>query len=181
MFKLKTLFKRIKPSYNVMFVDVDGVLNNDTNLYDDVALNDELISNVCMVAQAVQAKIVLSSSWRCHSNPLKRVMDAFRRHGMVLYGITAEGVSETDFQKTKYKDVPRTQYYDWEEDMRFDRGAEIAVWLNENPQVDKFLIIDDDIKDIEPYFPKENILKTNFKDGFTREDTNRAYLFFTKE
>ena len=65
--------------------------------------------------------------------------------------------------------------------MRFDRGAEIAVWLNENPQVDKFLIIDDDIKDIEPYFPKENILKTNFKDGFTREDTNRAYLFFTKE
>ena len=181
MFKFKRLFKKLKPSYNVMFVDVDGVLNNDSNLYDDNAINDELLSNLCMVVHAVNAKVVISSSWRCHCNPLKHVMDAFRKHGVNVYGITPEGVDEVDFQKTKWKEVPRTRYYDWDEERRNDRGAEIAMWLHENPQVDKFLIIDDDMKDIEPYFPEANLLKTSFRTGFTRQDTNKAYLFFTRE
>ena len=181
MWKIKNLFRKIRPSFNIMFVDVDGVLNNDDNLYDDVALNDKLISNLCMVAHAVNAQIVLSSSWRCHSNPLKHVMDAFRKHGITLYGITAEGVAEEAFKQTKWGNIERTKFYDWDEEVRNDRGAEIAMWLHENPQVDKFLIIDDDMKDIEPYFDKKNLLKTSFKDGFTREDANRAYLFFTKE
>lgn len=181
MLDIRRLFKKIKHSNNVIFLDVDGVLNNDANLYEDNALNDELISNVCMVAQAAQAKIVITSSWRVYCNPLKKIMDAFRKHGITIYGITQEGVAERTFQETKWKDVKRTSYYDYDDEIRNDRGAEIAMWLHDNPQFDKFLIIDDDMKDIAPYFPEKNLLKTNFHTGFTRDDTNKAYLFFTKE
>jgi len=54
------------------------------------------------------------------------------------------------------------------------RGLQIGSWLDEynttsKDKIEKYLIIDDEIVDIKPYLPKENILKINSKDGLTEE------------
>ena len=58
-----------------------------------------------------------------------------------------------------------------------ERGEEIKHWLDNNKdfEVSSFVIIDDDIFDIKEYFPN-NIVETNFKDGFTD-----AHLKLAKE
>ena len=46
----------------VIFLDVDGVLNSNRTLYEDISLEDDLISNLKELVDKTGAKIILSSS-----------------------------------------------------------------------------------------------------------------------
>lgn len=48
-----------------------------------------------------------------------------------------------------------------------NRGVEILNFLNAHP-TDNYIIIDDETKDIEKYFPQEKIIKTNIKNKSLR-------------
>jgi len=65
------------------------------------------------------------------------------------------------------------------------RGLQIGSWLDEynttsKDKIEKYLIIDDEIVDIKPYLPKENILKINSKNGLTEEKITEIINYFTK-
>lgn len=103
-----------------IFLDVDGVLNN----YDMLRRNGfdyidpELVARVGMVVDKTGADIVLSSTWRIQKGDRRLVEEALGAVGMSLLDSTPE------------LDGPRAD--------------EIRAWLDANPGVVRFAILDDD-------------------------------------
>ncbi len=113
----------------VIFLDIDGVLNS--RLYDrargerDGNIDESRLPLLKELVDKTNANIVLSSTWRFHWNANGAQTD---EEGIALvktflkYGITI-------YDKTPYIDHNRT--------------AEITAWLELNPDVERFVIIDD--------------------------------------
>ena len=112
----------------VIFLDVDGVLNSDEyfdkikNLNIDGIQSEIDVEKIKMLNMAINetgAKIVLTSSWRYTRNAqeLKKLLSE--------YGIPTDS---TPFIQNK-------------------RGLEIKQYLLENPDVENFSIVDDELFD----------------------------------
>ena len=54
-----------------------------------------------------------------------------------------------------------------------DRGAEIAAWLLDHPNVSNFVILDDEDSDIKSWFPN-NLVKTDIQVGLTLDACLKA-------
>ena len=125
---------------NYIFTDIDGVLNTITK-NDWNTISVELYDNLC---QEFNLKPVITSSWRVkHSiSELNRI---FQYQGIFvdIYDFTPIITSE-------------------------GRGGEIENWLQNN-QYDNYIILDDNIRDIESYGLK-NIVKCRSWIGFTKEE-----------
>ncbi len=110
----------------VIFLDIDGVLNSDeyyekTRNLDIQGIESEIdVSKIELLKKAIditEAKVVLTSSWRYTKNALL-LKDLLR----------------------KYKiNVDSTPYIDNK------RGLEIKKWLLDNPNVEDYVIIDDEV------------------------------------
>ena len=114
---------------NVLFLDVDGVLNSHefalsgkwgsrANEQIDQKLMDRLIR---IIDTLPDLEFVLSSTWRIL--PENEGEYALRQHG---------------FKKSFVGHTPRLRDFD------ASRGDEIQAWLDEHPEVEKFVILDDD-------------------------------------
>ena len=160
----------------VIFCDVDGVLNNMEQLYRDEAFDPRCINRLVNLVRDTGARVVLSSSWRCIPQALKKVMDTLAKHDVFLYSITEEGIFFDRFKNTPWQDIePCLKFYQ-EQGKNFDRGAEIAAWLMDNATVDEpisFVIFDDEAEDIRPYFPN-HLVRTLFSKGLTDNDVDAA-------
>jgi hypothetical protein len=101
----------------VIFLDFDGVLVTVHDRYTNASpycvamLND--------ITNQTDAKIVVSSSWRCGST-VAELTDTLQR-----WGVTGEVIGKTPLLRGK------------------KRGYEIQAWLDEHP-VKSFVILDDD-------------------------------------
>ncbi len=119
---------------NVIFLDIDGVLNPYPNQRqnmeagtDDTSvlkLDSECMKVLRRIIEKTGAKLVLSSSWRCEEwyggfASKENVERQLQEYGMGLLDST-----------------PVLPVY--------DRGKEILCYLQEHPEVEKFLILDDD-------------------------------------
>lgn len=159
---------------NVLFLDIDGVLNSGPWLALETENSEEFHSrtDICQgtkdmdpeavgrlqrIVDATGAKIVLSSSWRYLYQP-KKFMELLRAHGFVGDLIGATPLSE---------DVPG----------RKCRGDEVAMWLEENSFLDikRFVILDDaeSFGDLE-----HRLVRTNFECGLTDENVKSAIALF---
>lgn len=104
----------------VIFLDVDGVLNN----YDLLRRNGfdyidpELVARVGMVVGKTGADIVLSSTWRLQKGDRRLVEEALGAVGISLLDATPS--------------------------LGGPRSGEIRAWLDDNPGVVRFAIFDDD-------------------------------------
>jgi hypothetical protein len=138
----------------VLFLDVDGVLNN-APVFRDRRLGHLPIDNLCVermhdVIRATGAQIVLSSSWReidWHELKLQAsfVFEMYEGIGSDRLWI------RHDDRSTKRLSGPR--------------GNEIAEWLSRHPEVTSYAIVDDDgdmLDEQKPYF-----VQTHFDDGLT--------------
>ena len=169
----------------VIFLDCDGVLNSDKTLYESNSLEDDLILNLKELVDKTGAKLILSSSWRSNPQATRYLMNRLDKFGLHLSGMTCEGVDlvfveAMGFTPTKrYLDdrfgfelsaekEPNKKYK-----MTFDRGAEILQWLCDHDDC-KYVIIDDDIFDIKPYFKDDAIIKTSYETGLTKENIEKA-------
>lgn len=88
-------------SVNVIFLDVDGVLNSlpycqSTPIGSYADINDDNLKNLAVLRREAQSQIVLSSTWRdlkdakdlqC-KNMYRCLLDALDRHGMSVYSAT---------------------------------------------------------------------------------------------
>jgi len=156
-------------SMNVIFLDYDGVVNNviwyydkDGNLkegfeeeYPPTKVND--FQAVCWVSELCRkfnAKIVVSSVWR-HCRPNWKE---------VLYNGGLDPNIEV-IGKTPHHTLGRP------------RGEEIQEWLDEHPEVENFIIIDDDSDMVHL---KDHLVKYYCYDGFTYGRFIEARRLFEK-
>lgn len=139
----------------VIFLDIDGVLNSGAYIKRLDGDFDQPINQIDPVAvvrlnhltDTTGAKIVVSSTWRLSflgqcAEPLKSLQGCLR-----TYGITG---SVIDMTPNKANCV------------RNRRGKEIQAWMDENPGVEKFIIIDDD-SDMGRL--RTHLILTKFEDG----------------
>lgn len=165
---------------NVIFLDIDGVLNNEVfvnafwaickqlelnrkaaNYLKSAVIRDEYGMLFCPTAvnqlewliESTQAKIVISSTWRMSGLAVMQEMWKHRN-------LPGEVIDITPFHPKR------------------ERGEEIAAWLSVNP-VDRYIIIDDDndmLPEQLPYF-----VQTDFRYGLTFDDAIKALNIFNKE
>lgn len=158
----------------VIFLDVDGVLNSFSTLNKDDSLESDLIIHLAKIVKATNAKIILSSSWRLSAAALRELMDTLMWYNLSISGCTQDGVDVRDFEHTQFENAVPTKKYGSSNNITYDRGAEIAMWLLQHDfAVEKFVIIDDEDVDIKNWFSKE-VVKTNFNKGLTMEDAAKA-------
>lgn len=125
---------------NIIFTDIDGVFNT-INRNQWSPLSVALYDELC---QEFNLKPVITSTWRTKLN-IKELDRVFKYEGIFtdIYDFTPIIPSE-------------------------GRGGEIENWLKDN-QCDDYLILDDNIRDIESYGLK-NIVKCRSWLGFTKEE-----------
>lgn len=128
----------------VIFLDFDGVLNSaasflleerirkENKIFDDLCPVNETLCRVCtsnfrhILDEVQDAKIVISSTWR-------ELFDIpWLQEKLASYGIDKDRVIGV----TPVVRPPRMS-------MSVERGQEIKAWLDQHPEITKFVIIDD--------------------------------------
>ena len=131
----------------VIFLDIDGVINSGDNMRalhrlkvnhgigDSFDLYGQLFDDRCvnyldLIVRETGAKIVISSTWRRGGLlKMQRMWDARGLPGEVI-DITPQSACSEMVER----------YYQ----PGADRGYEIQQWLDEHPEVEAYVILDDD-------------------------------------
>jgi hypothetical protein len=125
---------------NYIFTDIDGVLNTISK-NDWNPLSVQLYDELC---EEFNLKPVITSTWRV-KHSISELSRIFQYQGV------------------------QTDIYDFTPIITTEgRGGEIENWLSDN-QYDNYIILDDNIRDIESYNLK-NIVKCRSWLGFTKEE-----------
>ena len=132
----------------VLFLDVDGVLNNGIwaskmfeqgiRVYDDHLLEENALRLLQRIIYATGARIVVSSSWRHDRKAYHKLEQQLFRYGLRV------------LCKTQGTDT--------------DRGRDIGLYLEQHPDVEKFAILDDD-PDVGNY--ADHLVQTDPDKGLT--------------
>ena len=169
---------RWKRSMNYIFLDIDGVMNNQEDWLnkvkegrrEDSMFCDEAWELLSQVIKETGARVILSSSWRagfvqtdsgidmcdgnCHLTT--RLNYYFEEYGIPIVGLT-------------------TSYYD-------HRGKQIMEYVKQHfSSTDNWIVLDDEDIDIKDYVPEERIIKTEFKTGLLPEHCERIVNYFKGE
>lgn len=153
----------------VIFCDVDGVLNEDStptrtkNRY--IFIDQDKLLRLKRIVDATGAKIVLSSTWRYdHDKPeyngdFLELQDAFHNVGLEFFSYTPV------------------------DSLGLRRGMEIKAWLGvHRGEVDRFVILDDELFDYEERGLLPMLVKTDFGyGGLTDELAQEAIDLLLKE
>ena len=141
----------------IIFLDFDGVI---TTLRTQWELDDEKMALVRRICDETGAKIVISSTWRWGSleTTLKKIFgkDYDDSHYLLNTG-TVIDITTRD----------RSFIKDW-----IVRGHQIQKWLDEHPEVENYIILDDD-SDMLPE-QKSHFIHTDTYLGISEEDTEKA-------
>lgn len=134
----------------VIFLDIDGVMNS---VYDRFSIKLETEEHFLLLKELVDissAKIVLSSSWRISERNRNEIQDRLKDFGM-------EFIDFTPVHKHGY----------------VKRGEEIREWLEKHPEVENFVILDDEGDMCE--FKEKHLVQTNMFEGFTKREMVDAW------
>lgn len=141
----------------ILFLDIDGVLNNDSSLSEGIHLIPEKIVMIRELCIELDLYIVISSSWRILLT-LNEIQKIFRLLG---FSCTNRIIDIT--RKSKCGEL---------------RGNQIEDWLLDNPQVHKYVIIDDDSDMLE--YQKEQFIHINHHVGLCYKDISLIKSKFLK-
>lgn len=138
-----------EPSIKVLFLDVDGVLNNLQSLsHNRFALDDDKILLLKDILLYTGAKIVVSSTWRLHADAmgvLKTKLDSVGIDPGTIVGSTRN----LEFAK---------------------RSDEIIEWLGRNSRVISWAAVDDmNLSVISPMRFQNHFVLTKTEEGLTND------------
>jgi len=146
----------------VIFLDVDGVLNNGSwamEMYDkgirtyrDDILYEPALERLKRLVDATGAIIVVSSSWRQIPTAYGHLKDWLEKFGMTIW------------DKTPY--------------IGTCRGDDITAWFNINPGEWSYVILDDD-DDMGEHMG--HLVQTDFDVGLIDTDVERAMIILYRE
>jgi len=150
----------------VLFLDVDGVLNNE-GVFSDRRFGFLPIDNLCVerlhrVVRETECSIVLSSAWR-GSDWHERKLEA-------------EFVFECYFGELPHAERINVRHEDGSTKRLSGadyngRGSEIAEWLSRHPEVKQYAIVDDD-GDMLPD-QMERFVQTTFETGLSNQHADQ--------
>ena len=143
---------------NVIFLDIDGVLNNDDSLTAEgcYSICPDMVIMLKRIINATKAKIVLSSTWRLYPESVEILKE---KTGLELFGMTKQ------LRPRKLS-----------QSFSAFRCDEITEWLSRH-EVDQFAIIDDDTNaEIKGHF-----FKTKMLVGLTEEIADDVINHFDSE
>jgi hypothetical protein len=156
----------------VIFLDFDGVITIPKSKWHISVPHVKRIKKICDVTDA---KIVISSSWQRYAGTDKETEEEKVKNW--LNGILMKG----------YKGFIRKFFAEYTFDMsgRFygeygsDRGSDIKSWLVRHPEVDSYVIIDDedDMMDEQLF----NFVQTDFVFGIQDREVELAIQVLNKE
>ncbi|MBR0411667.1 MAG: hypothetical protein IJI25_11840 [Eubacterium sp.] len=157
---------------NVLFLDIDGVLNSeeyyrsltDKNLR-DIPIDRTCLARVKHIVDETEAAIVLTSSWR---DSWDKDPEMLRREGRTLNGLFKEyGLAIYD--KTPVAHEGR-------------RPVEIRQWLdNCNEKIGRFVILDDYDFNWKRHRMFRHWVRTDYeKGGLSDDQAEKAILLFRK-
>ena len=139
----------------IVFLDVDGVLNNQAWAYEmykhgvlvyrDCLLYEPSLLQLKRIVDGTGAIIVVSSSWRQDAAMYEKLRDWLERFGMEIYD--------------------RTPY------VCADRGDDITAWFILHPGKYRYVILDDDY-DMGVHI--DHLVQTEFDAGLTEADADRC-------
>lgn len=153
----------------VLFLDIDGVLNNLSDLLDekctmgdkfhggsrrgiDMGFSDEAVEQLRRIVRETECDIVISSTWRIFS-PLDNLQQGFFELGIPSV-IDVTPRSRCGF-----------------------RGVEVDMWLEGNITVDSFAILDDD----SDFFDVQPLVETKFQTGLTSVEADKIIAILNGE
>ena len=135
---------------NVIFLDIDGVLNNEKTLQSNVHIHPYHVVLINKLCVECNAKVVISSSWR--------IMVGFR---LIKDHLRISGLDDK-FVIDKTPVMPQ-----------LTRGEEIKEWIKwSDADISNYVIIDDDDDFCDDQL--NNFVQTSFKFGFTTECYDKA-------
>ena len=165
-----------------IFLDFDGVLNTDS-YHDDLVTNglpaeDEFgtkfspdaVEQLRTIVEATQAAIVISSSWRYEGLEAMQQLWKEREMPGEVVDITPLHVDDNLFsaiQLESLDDMPDHTFGIFNM-----RGREIQAFLNQHPEVDQYVILDDG-SDILPG-QRSHFLQTDPESGITAAIAQQA-------
>lgn len=144
---------------NIIFLDVDGVLNSIDNLIKicnktnnryfgfDYPFDEECLKNLKLIVTETNAKIVITSTWRRHEEGKNILLSVLNK-----YDLEKDIIGYTPF-------------------LNKSRGEEILQFLSTLEFKPNFIILDDD-SDMGILLPY--LVKTNIRTGLTYEKTIEA-------
>lgn len=143
----------------VIFLDIDGVLNdeetNATTPSGHVGIRDKKVKLLKKIVEATDAKVVISSDWRLCDHAIDK---------------------DYKYLRNKLKYVGNIEIYGTTPNINWQhRGAEIRRWLQDNPTVKDYVILDD--IEFNDFYPKDfykHVVITDFYYGLTEEDVDEA-------
>lgn len=158
---------------NIVFLDYDGVVNtpmwNEDGTHcsynfpsDNKVNNFQAVQWVSEFCQKYGYSIVVSSTWRMDKNYKECLINGGLREGIEILGRTKVLKDFTD---------PDTGIY-------VTRGVEIEQYLEQHPEVDKYLIFDDEDGLWE--YQMEHLVLTDGAAGFMMNDFNKAVRLHNK-
>lgn len=139
----------------VLFLDVDGVLNRvgtrERSPHGTYGVEMEKVKLLRDIVAATNCKIVVSSTWRKYDDLMAYLREQLGG------GASSQIVGETPVLDRRAESGLYVAKV---------RGDEIQAWLDENPEVTRFVIVDDD-SDMAHLAP--HLVKTNGREGLTAE------------
>lgn len=153
----------------VIFLDIDGVLNNDnttsTTPNGFVGIGNSLLKNLYKIVQATDAKIVLTSTWK---DDWDRNIDNCTETGIYM---NKKFNQKQLYILDKVEDMPKGSYY---------RALSVIDYLHKYNCITDFVIIDDNHFDFDMYEELANhIVYTDEKIGLTLDDVKAAINILT--
>lgn len=117
----------------IIFLDIDGVLNVCYPQHDEHGriFHPHFEDNLRSIVDATGAKIVLSSTWRMRGLELVKKLWSDRNLAGEVIGVTTTCCQLVAAEKFEYYD-------------QVERGHEIQEWIDENPKITHYVILDDD-------------------------------------
>ena len=128
----------------IIFLDIDGVLNNSKTDLDEF-IDEALFQRILDLIYTTQAKVVMSSNWRCYPDAIMK----FKNHPLVndyfLYDI-----------------LPAHEE---------DKGKALREYLKKHEEITNYVVIDDEENKL---FDKRHFVKTTFEKGFDHKALVKA-------
>ena len=122
---------------------------DNVDIFQEDILDERAICQLRRIVETTSAEIVLSSSWRWYKEQRNTIHKQLKRKNI-------------DFIDTTPIEIT----------IKMSRADEINAWLEKHPEIDNYVILDDEeIKDIEliPHW-----VRTTFKHGLTRDKAEQA-------
>ncbi len=144
----------------VIFLDIDGVLNNDA-IFEKTkwayTIDRNLVTLLDKLVRETGAKVIISSTWRkiMSVEALKYVLAS---HGMRTF-MNVQGMTPS------HSSINRTAEY---------RGDEIAEWLSVTDKKVEAYVILDDYWDLTMKQHGSKVVRVNEETGLTFEDCRQA-------